>query len=34
MKNNETIRTDIAWSNEDRILVHGLDLPTGNYWQI
>ena len=28
MKNNETIRTDIAWSNEDRILVHGLDLPT------
>ena len=28
MKNNETIRTDIAWSNEDRILVHALDLPT------
>lgn len=27
MKNNEKIRTDIAWSNEDRILVHGLDLP-------
>ena len=33
MKNNETIRTDIAWSNEDRILVHGLDLPLENYWQ-
>jgi citrate synthase len=28
MKKKDTIRTDIAWSNEDRIMVHGLDLPS------
>lgn len=28
MGDTDSIRTDIAWSNEERISVHGLDLPT------